>query len=138
MTHAAPIPDRSIDITGVAMAAYAGATWDWFQTHLDTAAARAAGFERPVVDGQMLGAQLAAHAQDGVGRASRVVAMSFRHRAPVFRGDRIRVRGTATWQENGIVVIRHHMTVVDGDEVVREVITGAETTVVAGNATGPA
>ena len=87
------LPDRIQKMTGVQLTAYAGATWDWFQTHVDSEAAAVAGFAAPVVDGQMLGALLAAQAQDGLPAGSRVVSMSFRNSAPVYRGETVRVVG---------------------------------------------
>jgi acyl dehydratase len=124
------IRDRVQRIDGVAMAAYAGATWDWIQTHLDTAAARKAGFDRPIVDGQMLGALLAAHGQDAVGDSARVVALSFRHRAPVYQGDRVRIQGTVTSNDRGTVVIAQDMQVIDdNDEILRVAILDAQCTI---------
>lgn len=126
----APVPDMVRSINAVAMAAYAGATWDWTQTHLDADAARAAGFVRPIVDGQMLGAILAAHAQRTAGRRVRVVAMRFRHTGPVLRDDRIRIRTEVLSDDGTTRVIRQDVDVLDeGDTVLRRAIIGAETTV---------
>jgi len=126
------IPDWTRTIDGIAMAAYAGATWDWTQTHLDTSAARSAGFELPVVDGQMLGALLVAHAQDAIGPRSRATQLRFRHSHPVFRGDRIRIRGRILrLSEEGLAVTLHEdIDVVDVEgAVVRQAVIGAEVTV---------
>lgn len=123
------MPDRVLTIDAVMMTAYAGATWDWFQTHVDSAAAAAAGFPRPIVDGQMLGAFLAAHAQDGIGPDARVVAMSFRHHGGVFRGDVIRVRGTRGAPDaEARVTVTQTIEVVDGTDDGRVVVTGETTT----------
>jgi acyl dehydratase len=112
------LPDRVQTLSGACLTAYAGATWDWFQVHVDSDAAVAAGFAAPVVDGQMLGALLAAHAQDGLPGGARVVAMAFRNGAPVHRGETVRVVGE--------VVDR----VVSGDDVrvtVRQQVYAGET-----------
>jgi acyl dehydratase len=128
--QSAALPDRVLTIDGVAMAAYAGATWDWIQTHLDSAVATAAGFPRPIVDGQMLGALLAAHAQDGLGAGARVVAMSFRHADAVYRADRVRISGTrGAMDAEGEVVVTQSVHVLGDDGSARPVITGARTTV---------
>lgn len=126
------IPDRVQRIDGVAMAAYAGATWDWFQTHLDSAAAIASGFPAPVVDGQIIGALLAAHAQDAVGPGSRVVALSFRNRGPVYRGETLRITGEVVEvsEDGARVVLRQDVHVVGADGgAERPVVTGASSTV---------
>jgi acyl dehydratase len=93
------LPDRVQALAGASLTAYAGATWDWFQVHVDAEAAAAAGFEAPVVDGQMLGALLAAHAQDGLPIGARVVSMSFRNTAPVYRGETVRIVGEIVGHE---------------------------------------
>ena len=50
------LPDLVRTITLTDMVAYGGATWDSHRLHYDTDFAVRAGMERPVVDGQMLGA----------------------------------------------------------------------------------
>ena len=128
------IPDRVRTIDAVAMAAYAGATWDWTQTHLDVAAAQAAGFERPIVDGQMLGALLAAHAQDAIGAGARVTELAFRHAGPVLRDDRVRIRGVVVSDDGATVVLEQDVHVVDdtGNELGHAIIAARTTVVVEG------
>lgn len=75
------------------LVAYAGATWDWHRLHYDHAYVERAGFERPVVDGQMLGALLAEQVQDALGPRVRVVAMRFRFSTPVLADDEVVVSG---------------------------------------------
>jgi len=123
------VPDLIRVIDAVAMTAYAGATWDWTQMHVDSTAARAAGFELPVVDGQMLGALLATHAQESAGRSFRVTGMSFRHKAPVLRGDRIRVRGRVISDDGRSRVLQQDIDVIGPEgEMIRRAIAAAETT----------
>lgn len=51
---------RALTLTD--LVAYGGATWDHHRLHYDEAFARRAGFDGPIVDGQMWGALLAAQA----------------------------------------------------------------------------
>jgi acyl dehydratase len=94
------LPELERTLDAAALVAYAGATWDWYRTHYDAEAVAAAGLERPIVDGQMLGALLAEHAQDWAGPAARVREMSFRFAAMVFAGDTVRVVGTVASVED--------------------------------------
>ena len=113
----------------VSMTAYAGATWDWTQIHLDLPAAQAAGFQAPVVDGQMLGALLASHALGATQRRLRVVEMSFRHAAPVLRGDRIRVSGRILSDDGETCSLHQDVDVIDASGTPsRRAISSAKTT----------
>ena len=113
------------------MTAYAGATWDWFQTHLDSTAARRAGLPAAIVDGQMLGALLATHAQDGIGAGARVLAMRFRNSGAVYRDDTILIDGRVVESryeaDVELLTVEQNIRVV-GDES-RVAIKGAYTTV---------
>lgn len=124
------IPDRVHTFDGIGMTAYAGATWDWTQMHLDLAAAKSAGFERPVVDGQMIGALLAAHAQDAIGLRSRVIRLEFRHTQPVFRDEQIIIRGRILADDGQTITLQQDVDVLGPDGVVlRQAIIGAEASV---------
>ena len=124
------VPDRVHTFDGIGMTAYAGATWDWTQMHLDLAAAQAAGFERPVVDGQMIGALLAAHAQDAIGLRCRVTQLKFRHSQPVFRDDRILIRGRILADDGQTITLQQDVDVLGPDGgVLRRAIIGAEASV---------
>lgn len=123
------VPDLIRVIDAVSMTAYAGATWDWTQMHLDLAAAQAAGFRAPVADGQMLGALLANHALGAMQRRLRVVGMSFRHSAPVLRGDRIRISGRITADDGETCSLHQDVDVIDAaGEPLGKAISGATTT----------
>ena len=89
-----PLPDleRVIDLAD--LVAYGGATWDWHRYHYDQELAASLQMPAPIVDGQMLGALLAQHAQRPFGNGARVVAMSFRLVGPVFAGDTVLISGT--------------------------------------------
>jgi acyl dehydratase len=77
-------------ITLADMVAYAGATWDWHRLHYDPSYA-----ERPVVDGQMLGALMAKQVMDHFGPRVFITHLEFRLRSPVYAGDAIRCEGEA-------------------------------------------
>lgn len=125
------LPPRLQVIDAATMAAYAGATWDWFSIHLDAEAARRAGFLDAIVDGQMLGAILAAHAQDGAGPGVRVTAMTFRNTSAVYRGEMIRVTGSCTQVASGRATIEQDVHVIDPvtQRRVRAAVQGALTTI---------
>ena len=128
----AALPDRLHTLSAVTMTAYAGATWDWLQIHIDRQAAREAGFSDAIVDGQLLGALLAAHAQDGVGPGSRVRELAFRHTAPVYRNETVRITGTCVAvQPQGSVTVRQDVEVVDPTThlIHRVAVRSASTTV---------
>ena len=103
-----PIPtlERTLDL--VRMVAYAGATWDWHRLHYDPAYMAERGIERPVVDGQMLGALLAEALIDWLGPRAFIRRLGFRLRAMVFAGDTVRCEGevTAVADEEGRSVVK--------------------------------
>ncbi len=71
-----PAIERRIGIAD--MVAYAGATWDWHRMHYDMGYVESAGFEAPIVDGQMLGALMAECVQDWLGPNARLTSLGFR------------------------------------------------------------
>jgi acyl dehydratase len=85
------------------MIAYAGATWDWHRLHYDTGYLREHGLEKPVVDGQMLGAYLAIALREWFGPDAVITGLSFRFKSLVFAGETIRCVGTVTREEPGRV-----------------------------------
>ena len=88
------LPDlvRTIDLT--AMVAYAAATWDWHRLHHDPEHARRAGLDRPVVDGQMLGALLAEQVMRHIGHQGRITRLRYRNRGPVYAGSVVTCEAT--------------------------------------------
>lgn len=108
------------------LVAYAGATWDWHRLHYDQGFVEEMGFDRPVVDGQMLGALLAEQVQDPLGPNVRVVALRFRFSAPVLADDEVVVTGhvTAVDAERGRVTVEQEVACSGGTA-----IRGAETVV---------
>lgn len=123
MTAAAPITagtavpplDRTIDLAS--MVAYAGATWDWNRLHYDTAFLAERGLDRPVVDGQMLGALLAEQAMDWLGAGAFPTRMSFRFRSMVFAGDTVRVEGVVVDVDDEAGTVTFEQQVLVGDTV---------------------
>ena len=83
------------------MVAYAGATWDWYRTHYDTAFAASQDLPGPLVDGQMLGALLAESVQDALGPRARLRRLAFRFKSMVFAGDTVTCTGTVESAEPG-------------------------------------
>lgn len=84
------------------LVAYAGATWDWHRLHHDHVYLAERGLDRPVVDGQMLGALMAEHVQDWAGPGARLTRLSYRLVSMVFAGDTVRVTGTVN-QADGTI-----------------------------------
>lgn len=118
-----PPLERTIDLAS--MVAYAGATWDWNRLHYDTAFLAERGLDRPVVDGQMLGALLAEHAMDWLGAGAFPMRMSFRFRSMVFAGDTVRVEGTV-----GEVDADNNTVTVEQQVLVGDSIAATGTTVI--------
>ena len=112
-------------LDSVALVAYAGATWDWYATHHDADAAIAAGLPAPIVDGQQLGAMLAAHALAGLPTGSFPERMDFRFSGMVFAGETATVSGVITALGEGTATITQQITTDAGTMAIR----GAETTV---------
>ncbi|MGH9109627.1 MAG: MaoC family dehydratase [Acidimicrobiales bacterium] len=90
-TALAPLT-RTIELPD--MVAYAGATWDWYRAHYDTAFAASQHLAGPLVDGQMLGALLAESVQDALGPRARLRRLAFRFKAMVVAGDTVTCTGT--------------------------------------------
>ena len=80
-----PSVERTITLTD--MIRYAGATWDWHQLHYDPDYLASVGLDRPVVDGQMLGAMMAAQLEE----RGRLRSLRYRFRSMVFAGETVRV-----------------------------------------------
>ena len=120
----APLPDLERVIELADLVAYGGATWDWHRYHYDQQLAASLQMPAPIVDGQMLGALLAQHAQQPFGRGARVVAISFRLVGPVFAGDTVVISGTVVASGADTVVTSQEVRA--GDRIA---ISDARTTV---------
>lgn len=110
------LPDlvRTLDLAD--LVAYGAATWDWHRLHYDPEMAAAAGFDRPVVDGQMLGALLAEQATLFGRSGCRLTRLHFRNLAPVLCGSTIVCRGEVTHVGPAGMRIDHDV-VIDGDDL---------------------
>jgi len=82
---------RRIDL--VDMVAYAGATWDWHRLHYDQAWVAGIGLERPVVDGQVLGALACEACLDWAGPRWWPEKVDLRLISPVLAGEVVAVSG---------------------------------------------
>ena len=90
------LPDLIRTLGPAELMAYGAATWDWHRLHHDAEWAAAAGFERPVVDGQMLGALLARQVTAWAPPDAQLTGLRFRNRAPVLSGSTVVGTGVVT------------------------------------------
>ena len=95
------LPGLEKRITLPMMVFYAAATWDFHRYHYDLEYVRERGFDRPFVDGQMLGAFLAQMLTDWTGDPGTVRRLGFRFREFAFPGDTLTCRGRVTSAEAG-------------------------------------
>jgi acyl dehydratase len=98
---------RTISLTD--MVRYAGATWDWHQLHYDHDFLASIGLDRPVVDGQMLGALMA----DQLEKLGRVESLEFRFRSMVFAGEEVTIEAEIESVDDGEVSVRQTVKVGD-------------------------
>lgn len=117
------LPDlvRTLDV--VALVAYAGATWDWFRTHYDAVAVAEAELPGPIVDGQQLGAMLAAQAMAGLPAGSWPQSMTFRFAGMVFAGETVTVTGQVTAVAGGLVTLTQRVTTDAGTVAIDDATT---------------
>ena len=95
------LPELEKRITMPMMVFYAAATWDFHRYHYDLEYVREKGFDRPFVDGQMLGAILAQMLSDWTGDPGTIRRLGFRFREFAFPGDTLTCRGRVTGAEAG-------------------------------------
>jgi acyl dehydratase len=108
--------ERTITLTD--MVAYAGATWDWHRLHYDPAFVATKGLERPVVDGQVLGALMAEQLMDELGPHAWITNLGLRYRAMMFAGDTVRIEASVT-DDDGVVTSFTQRALV-GERIVAE------------------
>lgn len=119
---AVPPLERTIDLAS--MVAYAGATWDWNRLHYDQSFLADRGLDRPVVDGQMLGALMAEQAMDWLGGGAFPTRMAFRFRSMVFADDTVRVDGVVAEVDDDAGTVTIEQKVAVGETVA---VTGTTT-----------
>ncbi len=90
------LPDLIRTLGPADLMAYGAATWDWHRLHYDVEWARAAGFDRPVVDGQLLGALLAQQVINWAPPGAQLARLHFRNRAPVLSGSTVVCTGVVS------------------------------------------
>lgn len=108
-----PPAAREQDIAIADMIAYAGATWDWHRLHYDPEYLAEKRLPAPVVDGQVFGALIAAHAQDWAGPGWRLAELDFTFRNLVFAGERVRCEAEVVQRGDDSVELRHRVVVVN-------------------------
>ena len=99
ITHKVGLPE---------MVLYASATWDWHRLHYDPEYAQGLGFDRPVVDGQIIGAFFATQIGKGFGATAVIRKLAFRFRSMIFAGDTVVCYAHITGIEDcraGVVVV---------------------------------
>ena len=112
------LPDLVRTLGPVDLVAYGAATWDWHRLHHDPDRAAAAGFGRPVVDGQMLGALLMRHVLDWAPDGARLARLHFRNRAPVLSGATVTCSGQVVHTASDGATTVEQQVLVDGKPVV--------------------
>lgn len=106
------------------LVAYASATWDHHRMHYDEPFAKSKGLRGPLVDGQMLGALMAAQLMRHFGSKAFITTLSFRFRSMVFAGDTVRceaeiISADSTQATVKMRVMNGEALSADGDATVR-------------------
>jgi acyl dehydratase len=117
------LPDLVRTLDTVALVAYAGATWDWYRTHYDATAVAQAALPAPIVDGQQLGAMLAAHGLAGLPPGSWPTEMAFRFSGMVFAGETVTVEGHVTAVDDDVVTLVQRVTTDVGTVAIQDATT---------------
>ena len=100
------LPDLVRTITLTDMVAYGGATWDSHRLHYDPSFAVSAGMERPVVDGQMLGALFGEQLTRCLGKGQWISRLFFRNTAPTYANETVVCEAEVIGVDDGLPVIR--------------------------------
>ena len=100
------LPDLVRTITLTDMVAYGGATWDSHRLHYDPSFAVSAGMERPVVDGQMLGALFGEQLTRCLEKGQWISRLFFRNTAPTYANETVVCKAEVIGVDAGLTVIR--------------------------------
>ena len=95
---------RTITLTD--MVAYGGATWDSHRLHYDPSFAVSAGMERPVVDGQMLGALFGEQLTRCLEKGQWISRLFFRNTAPTYANETVVCEAEVIGVDDGLTVIQ--------------------------------
>ena len=110
------LPDLVRTITLTDMVAYGGATWDSHRLHYDTDFAVRAGMERPVVDGQMLGALFGEQLTRCLENGQWISRLFFRNTAPTYAEETVVCEAEVTEVNEGRTLVKLRARV--GDRLV--------------------
>ena len=100
------LPDLVRTITLTDMVAYGGATWDSHRLHYDPSFAVSAGMERPVVDGQMLGALFGEQLTRCLEKGQWISRRCFRNTAPTYANETVVCEAEVIGVDDGLTVIQ--------------------------------
>jgi acyl dehydratase len=100
------LPDLVRTVTLTDMVAYGGATWDSHRLHYDPSFAVRAGMERPVVDGQMLGALFGEQLTRCLEKGQWISRLFFRNTAPTYANETVRCEAEVIEVDDGLTVIQ--------------------------------
>jgi len=100
------LPDLVRTVTLTDMVAYGGATWDSHRLHYDPSFAVSAGMERPVVDGQMLGALFGEQLTRCLEKGQWISRLFFRNTAPTYANETVVCEAEVIGVDVGLTVIR--------------------------------
>ena len=95
---------RTVTLTD--MVAYGGATWDSHRLHYDPSFAVSAGMERPVVDGQMLGALFGEQLTRCLEKGQWISRLFFRNTAPTYANETVVCEAEVIGVDDGLTVIQ--------------------------------
>ena len=100
------LPDLVRTVTLTDMVAYGGATWDSHRLHYEPSFAVSAGMERPVVDGQMLGALFGEQLTRCLEKGQWISRLFFRNTAPTYANETVRCEAEVIGVDDGLTVIQ--------------------------------
>ena len=100
------LPDLVRTVTLTDMVAYGGATWDSHRLHYDPSFAVNDGMERPVVDGQMLGALFGEQLTRCLEKGQWISRLFFRNTAPTYANETVVCEAEVIGVDDGLTVIR--------------------------------
>ena len=100
------LPDLVRTVTLTDMVAYGGATWDSHRLHYDPSFAVSAGMERPVVDGQMLGALFGEQLTRCLEKGQWISRLFFRNTAPTYANETVVCEAEVIGVDDGLTVIQ--------------------------------